>query len=219
VAGVALQRWRGWRPLLDADSARTAAVTLGIPAGVFLAIVAAGHSLATVLGAMVAMLFVATAARFPGAALGVLLVYVPVQTLPLAYLYKQGVSSTLVRDLGSVKEAVILGVGLRVLSHAKKWRAADAVDVLALGYVAIVTAYFLLPFIVPRSLGGNPTIVRLNAWRADALFVVLFLICRRLDLPPRVLARLTCLAVGMGIVVAGFAVWESVDSASYNRVM
>lgn len=198
-----------------------AAVVGGVAAAGLLAVLTEldTYRAAMLLGGLVACLVVAWFFRHVGAALGIMIVYVPLQILPLAYMYKHGAPVAVVKNLGYVKEAVVLAVCMRAFAERRSWRPADAVDWMALIYAGIATAYLLLPLAAPGSLGGNSFSVRLNAWRLDTLFVIAFLACRRLQLEMQVVARLRVVAVGLATAVAGFAVWESVNSGSYDRAM
>src|SRR5579884_1492753 len=64
------------------------------------------HAAEVVVGVAVGVMLVMWAARKPGGALGVIIVYVPLQTVLLAWMYHVGAPDGLVRNLGFLKEAM-----------------------------------------------------------------------------------------------------------------
>ncbi len=193
-------------------------------AGLVLGVLVEGgvHSAATLIGALVAGAAVVAAARRPGAALGVVVVYVPFQVALLALLYRHGVPASVVRNLGYVKEAMLAGIVLAALREV--WQSAtrvrfDALDAVAAGYLGIATVYLLMPFAFTGSFGGQPFQIRFNAWRLDCLFVVLMLAARRVRLSAAVLRRLRTAVFVVAAVLAGFAVWEFVAQTSFNTFL
>ncbi|HVT20081.1 MAG TPA: O-antigen ligase family protein [Mycobacteriales bacterium] len=162
------------------------------------------------------------AAARPGAAIGAIMLYVPLQQTVLAWMYAKGVPTTLVRDLGYVKDVLVGGVCLAAFTNIKSRRVAlrlDALDVLVLLFVAIATVYLALPTLSPGSLGAQSFSVRIDAWRLDCLFLVLFLAARRTPLQPTSLRRIRNVVFFVAFVMFATAVWESVDKVAYNRFL
>jgi hypothetical protein len=116
-----------------------------------------------------------------------------------------------------------IGIAIAALRWQSSNRAArvppDTVDAFATIYLLVATVYLLLPELFPHVLGGEATNVRLNAWRLDCLFVVLFLAARRLPFSAAQLRR----AVGVVLIVGGimliFGIWETVNSISYQHLI
>ena len=137
-----------------------------------------GTQLVGVILAVLALMWVATHVR---AALICLLVYVPLQQPLLAYLYAQGVPGAVVRNLGFVKEIVVLGAVLAALRAARDrpWKL-QAVDQLVLLYVTLLGLFTTVPLAIPGALGGQPLAVLALSFRTDCLFLILFFACRRL---------------------------------------
>ena len=88
-------------------------VSIGVPAAivVFLVLRVGGlHAAELSIGALVALLAILAAVRWPGLAIGAVIVAVPLQTAGLAYLYHHGVPGAVVKDLGYIKDAGTFGV-------------------------------------------------------------------------------------------------------------
>lgn len=179
------------------------------------------HRAEQVIGVVAAALVIAAAARWPVAAIGFVIVFLPLQLVTLAYLYKLGLPATVVRDLGYLKDAATAGVCLAVVVKVSQGRRLklDALDVFAIGYAGITTAYLLLPRFFPGVLGGNSMSVRLNAWRLDTIFVVLMFAARRIDLLPKTVRRLQATLFLVAIPNIAAAIWETVDRGGYDRFL
>jgi hypothetical protein len=169
----------------------------------------------------VAAVAIFAASRKPGASIGFLLVFVPLQLVLLAYLYKLGAPAGLARNLGYLKDAAVAGVCVAAVNRTRSREVTrfDLLDAFAVGYAGIATAYLLLPALFSGVLGGESFSVRLNAWRLDCLFVVLFVAARRVAVSPVRLHRLRTLVLLVAIPMFGFAVWESVSASGYNHFM
>lgn len=157
--------------------------------------------------------------RWPARALGFLLVFVPLQLVTLSLLYRFGVPRTVVRDLGYLKDIVVLGLLLQSIRRGAWSRRIDALDLLALIYLGWATFYLVLPEFAHNAFLPQTFTARISAWRLDCLFAVLFLAARRLELPARSVERLRRVVLGLAIVLAAFGVWEFVATASFNHFM
>lgn len=154
-------------------------------------------------------------ARWPGVALGGLLVLLPVQNLVFARLLAMGAPPTLVGALTNVKELVV--VVLAAVAAREVWRdrtRLEQVDRVVLAYLVLLAAYVVVPTVLdpvvgrifPQAPGGLSP--RLQAFRTDALFLVLFLAARHLPAAPAWRDRLERGIVWLGVLVAGAAVVE-----------
>ena len=154
-------------------------------------------------------------ARWPGAALGGLLVLLPMQNLVFARLLAMGLPPTLVEGLTNVKELVVVVLaGVAALEVRRRQRPLEQVDRVVLVYLALMAAYVVVPTVLdplvgrvfPQApVGLGP---RLQALRTDALFMVLLLAARHLPGAPAWRPRVERLLVGLGVVVAGAAMVE-----------
>jgi hypothetical protein len=172
---------------------------------------------------IVATLVILTVARAPARALVILAAVLPFHLILLSLLYRLGLPAAIIRPLGFWKEAVVVGI---VVAGARAFRqrhgSLDALDRLALGYIAIVTAYLLFPNLF---VGSGPTGVpaapqalniRMLAYRVDVIFVALFLGARHARLTD-VRPQLTKAVLGAGVALSLVGVYEFCFSSSWNR--
>lgn len=161
---------------------------------------------------------VVLAARHPAAALTVLVVVIPFQTVLLATMYRYGTPASVLRPLSSWKELAASGIiAAAIRTRARRQRPLDRIDLLGLAYVAAIGMYALLPrFFV----GDAPldSAVRANGFRFNAGFVLLFLAARHLDMSQREHARLLRAALVTATVVAALGLVEFVDPAWWNEM-
>jgi hypothetical protein len=190
--------------------------------GVFGVLTVGGGRIADrALAAAIAAALIATAANYPAVALGVLLVFAPFQLPLLAWALKQGAPAVAVRDAGYIKDAMVVSIGIAAvrfrLAHPSQRRRFGLLEYAAAGYIAIATAYLMLPFAFPDILGGQPWSVRISAWRIDSLFVVLLLFCRHAPFSVKDVRRLAVVGVLVGVAMFGSVLWEFFDQASYSN--
>jgi len=176
-------------------------------------------------GALLGGGVVVVASRRPDLALLSLVVGLPFQLVALSYLYAHGAPGWVVRPLGLWKEAVVAGC---VLAAVRAWQAAghrpDAIDWAAGGYLGIVGLYYLMPsgFVATDSTFGGPPTDRGTldvALRTEALFVVLLVAVRHLDLRPGFGDRFARTVFAVGVVVAAVATLELVASDRWNDLL
>lgn len=187
-----------------------------LPAGVALFVLGSPASgLVQLMAVLVGLGLIALVARFPGPAFLVLVVVIPFQIICMAALYRLGLPAAVVRPLGLWKEAVVIGLLLAGAHQVFTRRSRlDGLDAAALVYVGFVTAYLLLPtlFVSPStSLGAGPPLdptVRALAYRADVMFVVVFLAVRHAPIDRRWLSRFATAVFVTGVVVSGIAFAE-----------
>jgi hypothetical protein len=163
------------------------------------------------------------AARWPERALYVLVIFVPLQVALLSVVYKYGAPASAVREMGYLKDAIVGGICLAAFqartAHGARPRKFDALDWFAIIYVGIATAYFLIPLEIRSAFGGEPTHVRLNAWRIDCVFVILMFAARRVPFTPEQLRRARLLVMGLAAFLLIFSILESVDASTYQKLL
>lgn len=174
-------------------------------------------SVSTALTGLVAFAVVAIAARWPDRSLIALIVLLPFSGLILAKLWAWGVPTSIVRHLGAWKEGLALGV---IVAGGRNFiatgRRADALDRLALGFVAFAFLYLALQTtIIPSAPSSTST--RLLGFREDAGFVLLLLGARHAHLPSNFLERAGRVVLVMATVVAAIGLFEAVASGAWNR--
>ena len=191
-------------------------VTLA-PLGVLLSLQLGLGTLA-LLGLGVVAVLVAVVRR-PLAGLVALLVFLPLQQVLLAALLAYGMPLAVVRQLGGLKELLVLGLLLAAVRASRGQLRLDLLDGLALAYVALVTAYLLLPVVAPGVLFDVPFQPRLLSWRTNLLFVLALLACRHLHLRPRDLAVLVRVVLGLAALLAACALLEFALPAVWSRFL
>jgi hypothetical protein len=138
----------------------------------------------TALSALVALGIVVLAAKRPDRSILILIVLFPFQTFVLSLLYHAGLPASLAYHLGSWKELLALGVVIAgVRNLIASGRRLDALDQLALAFVALVALYALLqPTIVPGS--PSTSSLRLLGFRETAGLVLVLFGARHAPLGP-----------------------------------
>ncbi len=175
-----------------------------------------GSLLPSGVSALLALTVVLIASRRPDRCILFLIVGLPFQGLVLAQFYAWGVPGSIVRPLGGWKEVVALAV---VVAGVRGFRASgrrlDNLDLLALGYIAILVVYAVLPHLFAP---GAPAALnaRSLAFRYSATFVVLLLAARHAQLPRDFATRAARVVLIVGGVVAAIAVYEYFFSDAWN---
>lgn len=174
-------------------------------------------SVNTAVTGLVGLGIVLVAARYPDRSLIILIALLPFQGLILSKLWSLGAPTSVVSHLGAWKEALALGViaaGAR--NYISTGRRADTVDRLALGFVGLAALYLVLQHtLIPSA--PSPWRIRLLGFREDAGMVLLLLGTRHAPLPPGFLARAGRVLIASGAIVGGVAIFEWLNSASWNR--
>lgn len=215
---------RGRRPPRALDgliqrSAPGAALWLGALLVIWLIYYGPVHTVSptTAVTGLLGLGIIALAAARPDRSLIALIVLLPFQSLLLAKLFALGMPTSIVRHLAAWKEALALGVVIAgIRGFIGDGHRADALDRVALSFVALVALYLLAqPKIVPGSPAGLST--RVLAFRQDAGFVLVLLGARHARMPPGFLGRAGRAAIAVAAVAAGVCVFEAVDSGGWNH--
>lgn len=179
-----------------------------------------GAHLKLAVEAAIAAGLVLVCARHVAAALGVLVVFLPLQVVGLAWLYHAGLPAAVIRGLGSVKDIVVLGAVLAAVRAAPAVRRRlDLVDVLLVGYIAIATLYLFLPRLFPGHLTLLPLTVTSLAWRGDVSFALLILALRHVPIGAAARRRVELTIVSIGVVVAACGYWEYFATSGWERFL
>lgn len=172
------------------------------------------------LGIAIAVPAVLWLSRHKAIALGALFLFLPVQQSILAFLYTAGVPAAIVRNAGYYKEAVAAGLILAIVRlPAAQRRPLRAVDRAGLALVAVATFYLVLPVLISGVLGGQPWSIRFLAWRLNVLFVLFFLLVRRLPWAREEVQLLEKCLIVTGALIAAGGLWELLGQTSYDRFM
>lgn len=171
----------------------------------------------TAVTVLLALGIVAIAARRPDRSLIVLFVMMPFQGFLLALLWRIGLPSSIVKHVGDWKELLVIAVVIAgVRNYLAAGHRADALDRLALGFVAFGTLYLALQHTIIPSAPSSFN-VRLLGFRQDVLFVILAWAARHAALPDDFMRRAGRAVLLTAAVVAGVCVFEVLDSAGWNH--
>ena len=164
------------------------------------------------LGLVLAAPLVVFAARRPDRGLLLLAVFLPLQKVLVAILFRVGVPIPIVRGIGLLKEMVLLGI-LAAGIHAirKEGRKLDHLDRLVVVFVAGVTLYLLLPQVLSADGAPNGVSARFQGYRANVFFLLLFLGARHAPLGADLARRFTRVLVGVIVFVAAIGIYQFID--------
>jgi hypothetical protein len=168
------------------------------------------------MAAIVALGALSWAVRRPGRALVVLVIFLPLQPLLFGGLLRLGVSGTILRPAGGLKELLAAGILLSALHELYQGRKRpgarrrlDGIDKALLVYVGVATVYLLVPHLFSVVPVSDKLTARLLSWRADCGYVLLFFGVRHAPLPPEAKKRFVQALLAMTVltVVVGFYEW------------
>jgi hypothetical protein len=199
----------------------TTLVTLVLAGSVFGTMTRGAGAGAGGIGILVFLAFIIFSIKHPRFSVLGIVVWVPLQEAVLAYAFHKGAPLVVVRGLGYLKEfweISLVVVALRGVKGQPR-RRFDPLDRIAFAYVGLSTFYLIFPSIIHGTLGGLPFGVRLNAWRLEAIYVVLFLAVRQLSFDKQFVRDLRKAAMLIGVVIAAFAIWESIDNHGFNNFL
>lgn len=174
-------------------------------------------ALPRLIAALVAAGVVLVAARRPDRCLVLLLALMPYQLFVPAWLHAQGVPAAVLRPLTAWREVLGLAIVVAAVRAARRaGRRIDALDLLAMAYVTLASAYALVPtlFVDGAPLDSD---VRWLGWRSLATFVLLLIACRHADLGLRAREAADRALRWTAVVVALLAAWEFADDEGWNR--
>lgn len=168
----------------------------------------------------VAAALVALASRHVLGSILVLVTAPVLQQLVLAYLLHVGTPAPLVRAAGGLKDVAVLGLVVAAVRHVPTTgrRPLDAVDRWASTYVALASAYLVLPLVVAGVWTPVPFGTRALAWRTDVLFVLVLLAVRRVGRPEH-LRPVVAAVVAVATLTGAIAVLEALSPGTWDAVL
>jgi hypothetical protein len=166
---------------------------------------------------LLGVIALAAVVRWPVPAICIGIVYLAGQPVLLALLYHYGMPAGVVRGMGAGKELLTAGILVSVLATGVRSRRLDLIDALALLYLVVATVYLVVPEVLPTALGGQTLHVRLLAWRVETLFVIFFLLMRRMRFTARQRRAIVIVAGATGILLGAVAAYEWLRPTSYNN--
>jgi hypothetical protein len=177
------------------------------------------HRIEYVIAAGLGLLLVAWVYRHPGVALSALAVLVAVQGVLFGFLYSLHVPAFALRAGGGLKDLLALGILVSAVAGIKRsGRRLDAIDKLALAYVAVTTAYLLLPGLF-APLSPSRWSTRLVAWRLDDGYILLFFALRHAPISKRARRWFLRVVLGLGALIVAFAAYQYVSPHGFENLI
>lgn len=190
-----------------------------VPVGVFFGIWAGAGHLAVIVAVLVGAGFFFLVQRRVATAVSALLILVLFDLILLPLAFKLGLSVSMVKALAYWKEGVVAG-SFVALWHRRPLRRLDALDIAVLAYVALGTAYLLLPhlFVGHAAGSGLSLSVRASAWKVDVVDVAVFMIFRHLRLGRAEVDRILDRVLLVVLAVAIIGIFEAAFPSSWNHL-
>ena len=177
----------------------------------------------TATGVIAVLSIVVAAARFPRPAAVTLVAAVPLDLYGMAGLYQLGLTRAELSPLRFWPEAALLGLGLAAsVAFLRSDRRLDALDGAAIAYVALGTAYLLVPrILLDQGLGTHINFYgRELGWRSDVMYVAVLIVGRRLPLGPKraeATSTIMRVVIALGVVMAALGLFEFADPSAWNH--
>lgn len=194
---------RSWRSRL-AVPRREAWVWL-VPVVVFAVVWAQTGHLGAIVAALAGVGFVLLVQRRIATAASVLLVVIVFNVILASLALRLGLSVSVVKALSFWKEGVVVGALLAVW-RGRPLRRPDGLDIAAAAYVALGTAYLLLPHLFVGNAAGSSLSLYERAldWRNDVFYIGVFVVFRHLRLSgvvlQKILERVLIVVVGVALI-------------------
>lgn len=177
--------------------------------------------LLTAMAAVIAVGLVLVAVRHPLRVALLLVTALPFDLYGTATLYRVGVPASVLRPFRFWPEMLLAALGLAALgAYRKSDRRLDALDKAALVFAGIGTLYLLFPRpFVAAPVGAHLSFyVRALSWRTDVMYVVVFLVARRLPIKGAAGERILRQVVAVGTVVAALGLFEFAAPGAWDRL-
>ena len=195
---------------------RPAVLAVAVPLLIFLIATTGPVLTSLLLVLLIFATFIGISSRYPEFSVLGLVVWVPVQIPVLAYAYKLGAPTVLVKDIGYLKEFWAISLVITVIRSGGLRRRLDRLDWAVVTVVGVAALYLFVPFVGGGVLGNVPFWPRLTAWRLDVLGLVIFFSVRRINFSRLAPDRIRYGVYFVAVVLAGFGFWESSDSGAFT---
>ncbi|HWB67196.1 MAG TPA: O-antigen ligase family protein [Mycobacteriales bacterium] len=208
-------RLRGGRPAFWSKL-----ISISFAVGLYQTMIRGKAAGVSAIASLVLFGFIWLSVRQPRISVIGIVIWVPIQKVVLAYLFHLGAPLPVVRGFGYMKE--FWEISLVIVAVREWWRGPrklEWVDRIAIAFIGLSLFYFILPSIFSGVLGGLNFSTRLNAWRLEAIYIVVFLALRQLTFDAKFLRNLRNVAMVVGIVIGGFAIWEASDHHGFNNFL
>ncbi len=192
-----------------------------IPPCVFVAVLLSPRvGLPVLLAAVAGVGLIAVFSRYPGAALVVLVWFLPLQIPIFSLLYRNGVDGEFLRLAGSIKEALGLAVVVAAARELLKGHSRLAsVDKVVLAFVGALLIYLLLPMIVSGSTYPHGFSDRLLGFRLNGGFLLLFVAVRHAPITNRWRRLFFASVLGVAGLLAAVGLYQFLQPDSFRGIV
>ncbi|MGI8751457.1 MAG: O-antigen ligase family protein [Acidimicrobiales bacterium] len=190
-----------------------------VPVATFVVIWASGAHVGALVAVLAGAGFLLLVQRRAATAASVLLLVILFNLILLSVAFKAGLSISTVKALAYWKEGIIAGCAV-ALWHRRPWRRLDALDIAAIAYVGLGTAYLLVPHLfIGNAVGSTLSFyARASQWKTDVLYVAVFFTFRHLRLGRDTVDRILERVLPVVVVVALIGILEAVFSGTWNHL-
>lgn len=160
-------------------------------------------------------------ATHPQRAVMVMVTALPFDLYGTATLYRLGLPASVLKPLHLWPEAVLLGLALSAFAaFSRSERHLDALDLAALAYVGLGTAYLLDPgLFVGGALGAHLSFyARELGWHTDVEYIAALVLVRRIPFDAEQRAALARRVVCVGTILAALGLFEFADPSAWNHL-
>jgi hypothetical protein len=189
-----------------------------IPIGVAMTYFVVSEKVALeLIAACLALLLLAFMVNRPGGTLLSLIVFLPLEAIPFAFLYRWHIPGAFLRQFSGIKELMgvaILLAGMRMIRDGEQ--RLDKIDFAVLVYVGVVTIYLIAPHIF-SAIAPTQWSPRFLAWRSDAGYPLLFLGARHAPFSSTTKERFIQLLLLLGGFIAFVGLYQKIDPTAFSN--
>ncbi len=170
-----------------------------------------------IVGACLALGLLGFMVNRPGGTLLALIIFLPLEGVGFPLLYRYHVPGTFLRQASGLKELMALAILLAGLRQIRdSGRKFDRIDIAVLMYVAVVTAYLIVPHLFSSFAPTNAS-ARLLAWRSDAGYPLLFLGARHAVFKSGFRETIIKVVLAMGFAVGLSGIYQRIDPTGFSN--
>ena len=175
--------------------------------------------IAEVIGLAIGLAVLAIFSSRPAAALLTLVGFLPLQAPIFGLLLGFHVPASLLRNCSALKELLALSLLIAALGEIRATnQRLDLLDKAILIYLAVTVAYLSVPHLFAP---GSPLAwaPRINAWRVDSVYMIVFFSVRHCTFTERVRTRFTQVVFSIGMLTAGFGLYQAVSPSGFQHLL
>jgi hypothetical protein len=155
----------------------------------------------------------------PTAALLTLVAFLPIQAALFGLLFGFHVPAPLLRDSSALKELLALSLFIAAIREIQSTKQRlDLLDKAVIIYLAVTVVYLVVPhlFAPASTLAWTP---RINAWRVDSVYLIIFFAVRHCRFSERIRDRFTQVVFSVAILTAGIGFYEAASPTGFKHFL